>query len=304
VRAAARTATVNGLGTSSSRDGQAGADPVGGQESRAPVIVLAPAYFGASTLLSLLDGRPDLACTAGTGLLSLCEQAMFTWHNADGRPSGQPSSLATAAIRAMAASIMTAILARNGKKRWCEIAAANPQAAETFLRLYPGTRFLCLYRSCPGVIRAALDTSPWGIIDPEFAPFTTRYPASTAAAVTAYWVTVTAPLLDFERAHPQACLRVRYEDLAQDQHDQQDHKAEEGRITSFLGLVGTAGQAIPGGRDEPRSAAPGAEPAVGLPVSLLPPALLAQANDLLQQLGYQPMTHEFDQTSAHPVRRS
>lgn len=273
---------------SSSRDGEGRADQADGRESsRAPVIVLAPAYSGADTLFSLLDGRPDLACTSGTGLLPLCEQAMFTWRNADRRPSGQPSSLATTATRAMAATIMTAILAQDGKRRWCEIASPNPQAAQTFLRLYPGTRFLCLYRACPGVIRAALDASPWGITDPEFAPFTARYPASTVAAITAYWVTATAPLLDFERAHSQACLRVRFEDLAK---DQQGQKAEEGRIASFLALVGTAGQAIPGAPDEPQSAALSAEPAAGLPVSLVPPGLLAHANDLLQELGYQPMT--------------
>jgi len=52
------------------------------------VIVLAPAYSGAGTLRSLLEGHPDLACTAGTGLLPLCEQALATWRSADGRPAG------------------------------------------------------------------------------------------------------------------------------------------------------------------------------------------------------------------------
>jgi hypothetical protein len=244
--------------------------------SGAPVIVLAPAYSGASTLRALLEGHPDLACTSGTGLLPLCEQAMATWRRADGRPAGAPSSLATTATRALAASIITSILAREGKPRWCEIAAASPQAAKTFLRLYPGTRFLCLHRACPGLIRAVLDASPWGITDPAFTSFTSRYPASTVASLTAYWVTVTAGLLDFEREHPRSCQRVRFEDLTR-QADEQ--------ITSFLGFPG-----LPGSHDVPRPALTEPESAAGLPADLIPPALLAQANDLHRQLGYPPMT--------------
>jgi len=253
----------------------------------APVIVLAPAYSGASRVRSLLEGRPDLACTSGTGMLPLCEQALATWQSVDRRPSGQPSSLATTSTRAMTASVMIAILAREGKRRWCEVAAANPRAAEAFLRLYPETRFLCLYRACPGVIRAVLDASPWGITDLTFAPFTSKYPANTAAALTAYWITATAPLLDFEREHPQACLRVRFEDLA-------EGRDTEDRITSFLGLAdavpqptldglsGTVFQSPPG----IEQLSPDTESAADLPADLIPPALLAQANDLLRKLDY------------------
>jgi hypothetical protein len=243
------------------------------------VIVLAPAYSGASTLRSLLEGHPDLACTSATGLLSLCEQAVATWRNADGRRAGSPSALASAATRALAASIISSILAREGKPRWCEIAAASPQAAETFLRLYPGTRFLCLYRECRQVIRAVLDASPWGITDPIFASLAVKFPANTVASLTAYWVATTGPLLAFEREHPNSCLRVRFEDLARGQQANEE-------ITSFLGLAAAVGQPSYGGHDQPPPGSPDTEPAADFPVSLIPPALLEQADDLLQQLGY------------------
>jgi hypothetical protein len=252
------------------------------QTSDAPVIVLAQPYSGASTLRALLEGHPDLACTSGTGLLPLCEQAMATWHNADGRKAGTSSSLAFTTTRALATSLIISILAREGKPRWCEIAAASPQAAETFLRLYPGTRFLCLYRSCPGVIRAALDASPWGITDPVFTPFTSRYPANTVASLTAYWVSATGPLLAFERGHPASCLRVRFEDLAQD-------RQADDQITSFIGLTGAVGRPVSGSHGGPQPVSPSTELAANLPAYLIPPALLAQANDLLQQLNYPTM---------------
>jgi hypothetical protein len=246
------------------------------------VIVLAPLYSGASTLRSLLEGHPDLACTTGTGVLPLCEQAMLAWGNADGRPGLPPSSLARTTTRALMASVITSILIREGKPRWCEVAAANPEAAGAFLQLYPGTRFLCLYRACPGFIRAALDASPWGLTDPVFAPFTRAYPASTAS-LTACWVTQASGLLAFEQAHPGECLRVRYEDLTGDQPEAAQ------RVTSFLGLTSSPGRSLHGGPSEPEPEISRTGPVAGPPAGLIPPALCAQANNLLQQLDYPPM---------------
>jgi hypothetical protein len=244
-----------------------------------PVIVLASAHSGTSRLFSLLTHHPDLACTSGTGLLPLCEQVVATWRTIDGR-AGLPSPLAVASARALATSIITSVLAREGKRRWCEAAIANSQVAETFLRLYPGARFMCLYRACPGAIRAVLDASPWGIADPAFAPFIRAYPASTVAALAAHWVAHTGTLLAFERAHPEACLRVRYEDLAEARHETGE------RIRSFLGLAGIRGQPMPGEASQSYPPPENLSPEADLPVDLIPPMMLAQANDLLRELGY------------------
>lgn len=253
------------------------APPAEGQAAVAPIIVLAPAYSGAGALRSLLAGHPDLACTMGTGLLPLCQQAMATWGQADRRPGHPPSSLARTTTRALVASVITSILIREGRSRWCEVAAANPEGAEAFLQLYPGARFLCLYRACPAVIRAALDENPWGLADPVLTPFTRAYPASTVASLTACWVAQASALLGFEQAHPEACLRIRFEDLTA------DPPAAVDRLTSFLGLARpAAGPPIPG------PPIPG--PVAGPPDGLIPPALRAQADDLLGQLGYPPMT--------------
>ncbi len=264
----------------------------GSATSDAPVIVLGSPYAGAAGLRALLARQPDLACTSGTGLLPLCEQAMTTWRIADGRAAGPPSRLAVTTTRALAASVITSVLAREGKRRWCEMAAANPPAAETFLMLYPGTRFLCLHRACPGVVRAALDASPWGIADPVFAPFTLAYPASTLAALTAYWVTYTRTVLAFEAAHPQACLRVRFEDLAHAQHDTAGKK-----ITAFLGIAHIDTQAAPWESSQTGLASQNPGPETDLPADLIPPSMLAQANDLLRQLNYPPLAHAENRAS-------
>jgi hypothetical protein len=255
---------------------------------RAPVVVLATAYSGVGRLRSLLDRVPDLAWTSGTGIVPLCEQAAAVWRNADGRPEGPPSRLAVTSTRALVGSIITAMLAREGKRRWCEVCSAMPEVAEAFLRLYPATRFVCLYRSCGDVIRAVLDASPWGISDPAFAPFTRTYPASTVAAVAAYWAAHTASLLAFEQSHPQVALRIRFEDL--DTAGQQTVRA----VMSFLGTAGSDSDAAlaPGSQAWPEPGTPHAKtgfparPETDLPAGLVPPAVLTRANDLLRQLDY------------------
>jgi hypothetical protein len=280
----------------------------------APVVVLTYAHAGVQHLLSHLVGRPDLACTAGTGVLPLCDQAVTTWWQAEGRlvgsgdgggaggPGGNGgpngvgapiSPLAAASVRALASGMITAILARAGKRRWCETAVAFPGGAGTFLRLFPGTRFLCLHRSCPGVIRESLAASPWGLSGPAFAPFVAAYPSSTVAALAAYWAGYAGPLLDFEREHKESCCRVRHEDLMA------DPAGESARFTEFLDLDEAPGLPAP-----PPSPGPANGPATGeppvpaqndvplqadLPVSQLPSALLAQVNELAARLGYPPL---------------
>lgn len=247
---------------------------------RAPVIVLASPYSGAGQLRFLLNGHPDLACTSGSGILPLCEQAMAAWRYVAGQAAGSLVPPGITTTRALVTSIITALLLREGKWRWCEIAAANVQSAETFVHLYPETKFLCLYRACPDVVRATLDANPWGIADAAFAPFTAAFPASTVAALTASWVAHTGPLLSFEQSHPRACLRIRSEDLTAARGDTAK------RITSFLGISGFGARAATAEDSETQPGPGGGDAETDFPADLIPPTMLAQADDLLELLGY------------------
>jgi Sulfotransferase family len=274
------------------RDGGAGQVTPGG-----PVIVLTYPYGGVWRLRALLETQPDLACTTGTSLLPLCEHAAAAWRSADGRDSGPLPRLAAVSIRALAASIITTVLARHGKHRWCEIATAPPATAETFLSLYPETTAITLHRAFPDVAYAALHASPWGLSDATFAPFTAAYSGSTAAALAAYWAARTASLLAFEQAHPGQCHRLRYEDLTHSQPPD---------LPAILGLDRPAG--LPqDSRDldlaagplsaadadstpeDPNRQAPGEGPVPPVPAELIPAPLLAQLNELAAQLGYPPV---------------
>jgi hypothetical protein len=261
----------------------------------APVIVLGYAGCGADQLRPTLSALAGLTCTAGTGIVPLCHQAMSAWQAIDGPRSGEEfSPLAAASVRALSGALVTAILAGDGGSRWCEFASAAPAAGRTFARLYPQTRFLTVHRQAGAAIRAILDANPWGLAGSEFAPFLAASPGSTVAALAAYWAAHTAELLEFEHAHGGSCLRVRIEDF----------RADEIRATAHIGNFLRTG-----GRDDPlwfshengshengshedgsHESAGMALPAVGLPLARIPAALLSQLNDLHGRLGYPPVT--------------
>jgi protein-tyrosine sulfotransferase len=250
----------------------------------APIIVMAYAGSGADRLRSVLSAFPELACTQGTGILPLCHHAVSTWQTVDGNAGRGVSPLAAASLRALSAGLMTAVLARHGGKRWCEFTTAAPAAAQTFARICPQARFLVAHCRADTAVRAIVGSSRWGLEGPEFAPYVSAHPASSVAALAAYWVAHTVQQLEFEQAHPEKCHRVHLEDLtanaAQARLDISDFLALDGRSMPPSFTEDDAGNR-PAGEDSP---------ATGLPIDRIPPPLLAQVNELHRSLGYPPVT--------------
>ncbi len=250
----------------------------------AAVIVMAYTGSGADRLWSAMSACPGLACTGGTGILPLCHTAVTTWQTVDGHDGQGISQLGAASARALSTGLVTAILARDGGRRWCEFSTAPPAAAQTFARLYPQTRFLIVHRRADTTVRTILGASRWGLAGPEFAPFVAAHPTSSLAALASYWITRTTQQLDFEQAHHQSCLRVRIEDLTA--NSAQTLQA----ISDFLSLdeAGTSPWLI----QEKHGSWPADpdSPATGIPLNLIPAPLLPQLNDLHQALGYLPIT--------------
>jgi hypothetical protein len=285
------------------RDGPSGhgitrGGPVMSAETeRAPVVVLACPDSGGLRLLSLLSASGTLACTSGTGVLPLCDQAAQVWRRAEngGPRSGRLSALAARSIRASVTPLLMQILASSGAQRWCELAVPAREAAETFLGLFPRTRFVCLHREASQVIRAALARSPWGLAGQAYGPFIAAHPGSTVAALAAYWIAHTEALLAFEADHPDECLRVRFEDLPSAMESTPE------ALSSFLGL-GTGNPGPPALREDDHAVSGAdAPPSVALPLEQLPPPVLAQVNDLLGVLGYSPLVPGQAKTRGAPA---
>jgi protein-tyrosine sulfotransferase len=290
---ALQLATVSGPGDRAST----GAVADGARQS-APLVVLTYAHAGFRLLGSLLSAHPDVVCTAGTGMLPLCQQAIVTWQHAEGRAGqggqggqgaqgarGVVSPLAASSVRAMMTAMTACMFARSGKSRWCEISFASPEVAGMFGTVYPDTRFYCLHRTCSDVISGGLRGVPWDLSDDRLAPYIAAHPGNEVAALAAYWVTRTRALLAFEAANPLICQRVRYEDLA----------AAPAAISEMLASMGLRQDAamtshLDSASMEREIAAAGL-PGCGeaIPAGQIPPSLRAEVNDLLARLAYPPL---------------
>jgi hypothetical protein len=242
-----------------------------------PVIVLTYPHAGAELLAEGLAASRTLAVTSATGILPLCHDAIAAWQQVDGR-AGPPSPLAIKSVRTLAATLITTIQAQAGGPRWCEMAYASPAAAGTFLRVVPGTTFLCLHRDLDGVFADALQAYPWGLGGSLLWPYAAGHPGNHVATIGAYWVDRTQALLEFEKAHPESCVRVRYEDLVED---------PEFVITATLKTIGVETddlQAIPLPAFE-RDAVGEAGTRPQLPHDWIPPGLEDRIRELRTELG-------------------
>ena len=192
-----------------------------------PVFVLCAGRSGSTLLRFLLDAHPDLACPPETRLPWLARQLATAWAVIeDAGPSGQSAngSSADAAISAPVAEglrrsldpMMTSYLRRRGKRRYCDKSLGAAQHAGLLLRIWPGARFICLYRHPMDVIASGIEASPWGLTSYGFEPYIGSPPDNNVAALARYWLDYTTSIVAAEENFTDRCLPVRYEDLVTD----------------------------------------------------------------------------------------
>lgn len=276
-----------------------------------PVIILTCARSGSTLLRFILDAHPALACPPETGVVDICSRMGVLSQLLSGPQAdpGGPGELATGAIRIWVTTMFADYLRQAGKLRWCEKSLGSAEAAGPFLSLFPKARFICLYRSSMDVVDSLHEACPWGLHGYGLEPFTAAHPGDSVAAAADYWVCHTRPILEFEQAHPEASLRVRYEDLTA------DPAAEAGRIFEFLGeqavpelLSGflTARRSWFGPADHKiwettRVHSDSVGRGARVPVDAIPPIITGMVNELHAELGYPPLHGHWSQAAAASV---
>src|ERR1700759_3064019 len=213
-----------------------------------PVLVLTCGRSGSTLLRFILDAHPKLACPPEPRIADLCAQMGTTWNLLEGPPAAaRPglSGLATKSVRNWVTTAFGTYLIQAGKSRWCEKSIGAADSAGRFLTLFPKTRFICLYPDCLDVIDSVLEACPFGLRGYGLEQFAAAHVGNSVAAVADYWGTHTRSIIDFEKQHPDQCVRVRYEDLVA------DPDAESTRIFTFLGeepAPGVTGASLVRGR--------------------------------------------------------
>jgi len=267
-----------------------------------PVFVLCAARTGSTLLRFLLDAHPDLACPPETELPSLCAQVAKTWSLLAGTPmrksrTGEPPVLPDplpASIRSTVSPMIGQHLARRGKKRLCDKSMSTAKHADLLLQIFPGAKFICLYRHPMDMIASGMEACPWGLKGFGFESYAASSPGNGVLALARYWTDQTKEIRAIEERHPSACHRVRYEDLVA------DPEAVADGVFRFLGASSSPGISARCFSPERERLGPGdykiwqtsriTADSVGrgwaIPADQLEPPVRATLNELAGELGY------------------
>ncbi len=264
----------------------------------------------------LLDAHPDLACPPETNLPVLCGQLATVWSLIEGAPlsanrGDEPPVIPDAAIAGVRETMdrmVGSYLERRGKKRYCDKSLGTARQAELLLRIYPGAKFICLYRHPMDVIASGMEACPWGLNGYGFEPYIAQSPGNAVFALARFWVDNTAQTLAAEEKFPDQCVRVRYEDLVT------DPEATAARVLEFLGAAPAPGISQACFSAERELFGPGDHKiwytskissgsicrGWSIPTDMIAPPVLAAMNELADKLGYVPVDEDWG-NSAPPA---
>ena len=270
-----------------------------------PVFVLCMGRSGSTLLRFLLDAHPELACPPETSLPALCGQLAVVWSLIEGAPLAaerdaappRVPDAAVAGIRRMLDEMTGSYLARRGKRLFCDKSLGSARVADLLTQIYPGARFVCLYRHPMDVIRSGLDACPWGLNGYGFDQYIVGSPGNAVLALARYWLDNATLISQVEQAHPGRCHRVRYEDLVE------DPEAVMSQVFAFIGAGPAPGVAQACFSGERERFGPGdhkiwatsqvSAGSVGrgesVPAGLIAPPVTAAINELAAALGYLPV---------------
>lgn len=272
---------------------------------RDPVFVICHGRSGSTLLRFLLDAHPELTCPPETNLPALCAQLATVWSLIEGAPlsanrGDEPPEIPDAAItgiRHVMDLMVGSYLARRGKQRYCDKSLGTARFADLLVRVYPQTKFICMYRHPMDVIASGIEACPWGVDGFGFDPFIAETPGNAVLALARFWAANTEMVLAVEERLPERCHRVRYEDLVA------DPEQIASQIFSFLGTSPAPGISTACFSAERERYGPGdykiwctskiTDSSVGrgwsVPADMIPPPIAAEVNKLAGQLGYLPV---------------
>jgi Sulfotransferase family len=274
-----------------------------------PVFVLCMGRSGSTLLRFLLDAHPELACPPETSLPALVGQLAVVWSLIEGAPLSaerdaappRVPEAAVAGIRRMVDEMTGSYLKRRGKRLFCDKSLGSARFADLLVQVYPGARFVCLYRYPMDVIRSGLDACPWGLNGYGFDQYIVGSPGNAVLALARYWLDNATLIAGVEERYPDRCHRVRYEDLVA------DPEGIMADVNAFIGAGPAPGVARECFSTERERFGPAdykiwatsaiSSDSVGkgesVPAGLIPPQITAAMNERAGKLGYLPVDAEW-----------
>ena len=189
-----------------------------------------------------------------------------------------------------------------GKRIYCDKSLDAPEHLAALGRVFPRAHYLLLFRHVLDVVASALEVSAYGFQAFGYPQYVQRSVGNFVAPLVEHWIARVRWAMEWQAANPSLCHRVRYEDLVA------DPQGELSAIFSFVGVaadltsIARALNAVPDTQTygDPKVAFTSSihTQSIGrgrrIPVSMIPPMLLAEANELLAMLGYPRVTETWN----------
>jgi protein-tyrosine sulfotransferase len=170
---------------------------------------------GTSLLRRIVDSHPSIACPPETAFILPLVQVLHDERSRRGfEGMGYARASVVEALAAFIATFYEGYAAAQGKPRWADKTPHYVDCLDDLWTLFgPTARFVV-------IVRNGLDVA-FSLADPR-----RHYPAIDAAVEAAggdvpsgagrFWSMQNRKILDFTAAHPEACVRITYEDLTRD----------------------------------------------------------------------------------------
>jgi hypothetical protein len=272
-----------------------------------PIFILTTARAGSTLLRFILDSHPDVACPPELNLSAAIGAIYFSSLAARGDDVENARADARALSIELAERSVGAYARQTGKRRWCEKSLPSPDQVDLLVEVFPDAQFICLYRECTDTAVSLVEASPWGYGAFGVEPYVRLYPMNIALALCLYWADRVQVIRAAEEAHPDRCLRVRYEDLVRSPRETVDG------LCTFLEIP-WSDSCLDAERVFRRRSSRGPgdlkirytksihQESVGrgwtLPVEVVPPDIRARVNGFAAELGYPPLEADIRESLA------
>ncbi|HEV7746371.1 MAG TPA: sulfotransferase [Pyrinomonadaceae bacterium] len=166
---------------------------------------------GSTLLRLLLDTHPSICCPGELDLGNLVERLHHSLYFSSGQllegDETERSAWTARQVRTTIEGFMKPYAKAKGKQLWAEKTPANLAHAEALKRTFPDAAFLCLHRHPLDLIRSGFESTRFGKL---------KFDLWDYQSGVDFCVEQTQALLQFEKANPNRCFRLRYEDIVQD----------------------------------------------------------------------------------------
>jgi hypothetical protein len=282
------------------------------------VFVVSAPRSGTTLLRLILDAHPEIGCPSETGIPTLAAHLTRVWSTIYSDIAGEPvkdlPASALASMRRTLTAPMDVYCRHGGKRIYCDKSLDAPEHLAALGRVFPRARYLLLFRHVLDVVASGLEVSAYGFQGFGYPHYVQRSIGNFVAPLVEHWVARVRWAMEWQAANQSLCHRVRYEDLVA------DPQGELSAIFSFMGVAADLSAIQRALHAVPDTQTYG-DPKVGftssihtqsigrgrrIPVSMIPPMLLAEANELLAMLGYPRVTETWnvERVTARPPAAS